>query len=114
MATVSIKVAEGTCGDGCGAEVSKGRRFRQGHDARLRGILGKAYKAGDTVNFNGKTSTAEAALKEHGFPIPPATKPRKPRTAKPTTKKTTAKRTAKKGTAKRVARKPRKARAAKS
>jgi hypothetical protein len=106
MAT-TIKVPEGTCADGCGQEVSKGRRFRQGHDARLRGILGKAYKAGETVSYNGKSSTAEAALKQHGFPIPPPAKPRKPRKTKTTAKrKTAAKGTARKTTRKRAARKP--------
>jgi hypothetical protein len=106
MATITIKAPEGSCGCGCGAEVSKGRTFRQGHDARLRGILGKAYKAGETVVYNGKSSTAEAALKQHGFPIPPPAKPRKPRKAKTTAKRTTKKTTAKKTTRKRVARKP--------
>jgi hypothetical protein len=97
--TLTIKVAEGTCGDGCGQPVAKGRTFKQGHDAKLRGILGRAYKAGQTVAYNGKTSSAEAALKQHGFPIPPAPKPRKPRA------KAAGKRTTRKGTTKRSTRK---------
>jgi hypothetical protein len=98
---LTIKVAEGTCADGCGAEVTKGRRFRQGHDASLRGALGRAYKAGIDVVYNGKRSSAEAALKEHGFPIPPATK------TKAKTTKAKAKTTAKRTATKRTARKPR-------
>ena len=91
MATVTIKAPEGTCGCGCGAETAKGRSYKQGHDARLRSILGKAYKAGDDVSYNGKVTSAEVALKAHGFPIPPAAKPRAKRTA---SKKTAAKKTA--------------------
>jgi hypothetical protein len=104
MATVTIKAPEGTCGCGCGAETAKGRSYKQGHDARLRSILGKAYKAGDDVSYNGKVTSAEVALKAHGFPIPPAAKPRAKRTAskKTAAKKTAAKKTsAKKSTAKR-------------
>ena len=103
---VEITVPEGTCQDGCGQAVNKGRRFRQGHDARLRGILGRAYRGGEEVAFvmNGtrKASSAEAALKQHGFPIPPA---RKASTRKPAAKKATAKRTAKRTTRKPRARK---------
>lgn len=43
-----IEVEEGTCGDGCGQEVNKGRSFKQGHDARLHSMLAKALKAGET------------------------------------------------------------------
>lgn len=46
---VEIVVAEGTCGDGCGEPVAKGRSFKQGHDAKLRSILGRAHKAGQPV-----------------------------------------------------------------
>jgi hypothetical protein len=77
MATVKIATGEGVCGCGCGAETKPKRQYKQGHDARLRGILGRAYKAGESVQFgSGKAQSAESALKEHGFPIPPASKPK--------------------------------------
>lgn len=31
-----VKSGDGKCACGCGAEVSPGRRFKQGHDARMR------------------------------------------------------------------------------
>lgn len=68
-----IVVEEGACGCGCGTPVK--RTYAQGHDARLRGMLVKAYRADQKVsvtNPDGKTKvhTAEALLKEHNFPIP--------------------------------------------
>lgn len=92
-----LTVREGQCLCGCGADVAKGRRFRQGHDARLRGMLGRAHTAGVPVTVNGKRHTAASQLKAHNFPMPPAPKPKaaKPKaTAKAKTTKTT-KRTAK-------------------
>ena len=77
--TIEIVVEEGACGCGCGTPVK--RTYAQGHDARLRGILVKAFKAGDKVavtppDGKRKVHTAEALLSEHGFPIP-VIKPKK-------------------------------------
>jgi hypothetical protein len=78
-----LTVREGQCACGCGADVAKGRKYRQGHDARLRGMLGRAFLAGVPVTLNGKRGTAAAQLKAHGFPEPP--KP-KAKAAKPKAK----------------------------
>lgn len=48
------------CECGCGAAVT--RRFKPGHDQKLRGALVRAAKAGD--------AKAIAALREHGWPVP--------------------------------------------
>jgi len=75
---LTITVPEGTCECGCGQEAK--RRFAQGHDARLRGILGRAYKAGVKVKVvqDGKTETfaADKLMGLHSFPLPPASKPK--------------------------------------
>lgn len=102
---VQIEVAEGTCGDGCGAPV-KGK-YKQGHDARLRSVLGQAHRAGLKVSVNGKTQTAEAILRSHGMPIPvakPKAEPKPKPAAKSTAKKSTARNAAgRKAASKRVA-----------
>lgn len=71
---IELVVAEGTCGDGCGQEVAKGRSFKQGHDAKLKGILGRAHKAGQSVAIVSDgartSSSAEALLVSRGWPIP--------------------------------------------
>lgn len=47
-------VEEGQCGCGCTEAVSKGKRFRMGHDARLKGKLIRAGRAGIEVHvFDG-------------------------------------------------------------
>jgi hypothetical protein len=72
---VVIEIPEGTCGDGCGQEVAKGRRYRQGHDAKLRGKLANAARQGQQVAIvrNGTRTTKAAAdwLTGHGWPVPP-------------------------------------------
>lgn len=83
-----IDVAEGQCLCGCGADISKGRRFRQGHDARLRGMLGRAFTAKVPVTVNGKRSTAASQLKAHSFPEPPAPKAKAEKKAEPKAKST--------------------------
>jgi hypothetical protein len=40
---------DGLCTCGCGAPTAPKRLFRQGHDAKLKGALIQAYRAGDTV-----------------------------------------------------------------
>jgi hypothetical protein len=76
MAQVVIKFTETTCNEGCGEEVNKGRRFKQGHDARLRSVLYKAQRAGDQVNVNGKKMSADEAIAQFEFPPPAEKKPR--------------------------------------
>jgi hypothetical protein len=72
--TLVIKTGDGLCGCGCGAELAKGRRYRQGHDAKLRGKLAAAARAGQevAVGTNGSRVTKPAAdwLREHGWPVP--------------------------------------------
>ena len=71
---IEIVVPDGTCGDGCGEPVAKGRRFRQGHDAKLKSVLLRAHRAGDPIRVvaDGQrtTSTAKALLEERGWPSP--------------------------------------------
>jgi hypothetical protein len=71
---VEITVHEGTCCCGCGEPVSKGRSFRQGHDARLKGILGRAHRGGIPVRIvadgSRETQTAAALLEAWGWPVP--------------------------------------------
>lgn len=104
---VVLDVPEGTCGDGCGQPV-KGK-YKQGHDARLRSVLGQAHRAGLKVKVNGKVSTAAALLESHGMPVPvvkPKAEPKPKAEAKPAAKRTTAKRTtAKRAASKRGSRK---------
>jgi hypothetical protein len=104
---LAIAFEDGQCLEGCGEATAKGRKFKQGHDARLRGMLGRASLAGIPVTVNGKSTTADAQLKAHGFPIPAPRKPRKAAAKKSTAKKSTAKKsTAKRTTRKRTAAKP--------
>lgn len=67
---LTIKNTDTTCAEGCGQEVNKGRKFKQGHDATLRSILYKASRAGEQVSVNGKTQSADAAIAHFGFPAP--------------------------------------------
>lgn len=102
---IVIAAKDGTCGDGCGQETNKGRRFKQGHDARLRSILVKAFHTGTPVAVNGTTHSAEALLKEHGFPIPSAKVAKAPKPAtKP--KATTKPKASKKSAARKAGSKP--------
>ncbi len=69
---VLLKIAEGECACGCGETLKHaGRRFRQGHDARLRGILTRAHLTGNPVTLVGgdeaQTTTAVALAAEHGM-----------------------------------------------
>lgn len=84
-ADVVITFAEGTCQDGCGAELNKGRSFKQGHDAKLHSVLAAALKAGSTtVQFNdAPVITIEAEYANHGWTIP-VPKPKAEKTAKTT------------------------------
>lgn len=62
---VILVTPEGKCLDGCGAEIGKGKRFVQGHDARLKGILIRAHLAGAPVTtWNGKTNVKTASAVE--------------------------------------------------
>lgn len=81
-----LTVEDGTCGDGCGQTVNKGRSFKQGHDAKLRSILVKALKAGELeVTFvTGGIATTQGidqVLAEHSWAIP------EPKAAKAETEK---------------------------
>lgn len=70
--TVVLLVEEGYCPDGCGQKPNgKGRTFRQGHDARLKGILIRAG-ATDTgivtiTKGKAKVETAAEMAKRFGF-----------------------------------------------
>lgn len=44
-----LRVNEGQCFCGCGESVNKGKKFRMGHDARLKGKLIRAGRAGAEV-----------------------------------------------------------------
>lgn len=96
---IELVVAEGTCGDGCGEPVTKGRSFRQGHDAKLKGILGRAHKAGQhvaiVIDGTRTTSSAQALLVTRGWPVPAVPEPKatKPKAA-PRARTTKAKATA--------------------
>ncbi len=111
---LTIKQGEGLCDCGCGTAVP--RRFAQGHDAKLRGMLNKAFREGQAVKVvgYGKTLsyTAEKLLTEHGFPIPRPKAPRKPRSKAATAK--AAARKAKTTTRKPAARKTKSTRTRKS
>lgn len=75
--TLTIRFAEGQCEEGCGEETAKGRRFKQGHDARLRSKLYGAARSDSPVVVNGNKTTAAAAIEAHGWPQPAERKPRK-------------------------------------
>ena len=69
---VLLKVAEGECACGCGETLKHaGRKFRQGHDARLRGILTRAHLTRQPVTLvlgdEAQTTTALALAAEHGM-----------------------------------------------
>jgi hypothetical protein len=51
-----------TCTCGCGMTVNKGRKFRQGHDAKLKGALIEAHLAGVevTIDYGGSAVTTDA------------------------------------------------------
>ena len=69
---VEITIADGMCACGCGELVT--RTFRQGHDQRLKGILGRAHRAGDPVRVvaNGQrtTTSAHELLEARGWQMP--------------------------------------------
>ena len=76
----SITVEAGHCGCGCGEEVAKKASFKQGHDAKLRSMFGKAHKAkveeftitrvdAEGVETTEVKSPAEF-LTEHEWPVP--------------------------------------------
>lgn len=70
--TVVLIVGEGECPDGCGAKPQgKNRTFRQGHDARLKGILIRAGATSRNVTtITGDVQTTETPLnlaKKYGF-----------------------------------------------
>lgn len=60
-----------TCQCGCRLEVMKGRAFRQGHDARLKGILIRAYLHNQEVTIldggGAISGSAESFIKERGW-----------------------------------------------
>lgn len=72
QADVRITVAEGTCGDGCGAELNKGRSFKQGHDAKLHSVLAKALRDGHTTfQLNdGPVITIVQEYANHNWTVP--------------------------------------------
>lgn len=60
-----------TCQCGCRQEVMKGRAFRQGHDARLKGILIRAYLNNVEVTIldggGALSGSAEGFIRERGW-----------------------------------------------
>ncbi len=86
-AAIVINAAEGLCGCGCGCgeRVASGRRFRQGHDARLRGKLAQAARDGNPVAIqDGESKTTKPAaewLRLHNWPIPEPKAPKAKATA---------------------------------
>ncbi len=57
----------GTCGCGCGQPVAAKRKFRQGHDAKLKSALIRAALDGSTVEADGRTTDALTFADAHGF-----------------------------------------------
>ena len=51
MDTHYITTRPGYCHCGCGTQTAKNRRFRQGHDARFKGVLMRAHVAGTTITL---------------------------------------------------------------
>ena len=59
-----LVVEPGKCHCGCTLQVNKGKRFRQGHDARFKGILIRAHLAGaDVTIHNGSIDVTTAAAR---------------------------------------------------
>lgn len=54
----------GKCGCGCGADVRPGSTFRQGHDARLKGKLQRAHRAGIEVRVITPEGTTNSSAAE--------------------------------------------------
>lgn len=50
---IFLNIEAGMCGCGCEQAVAAGREFRQGHDARLKGKLIRAYLTGNSVHIVG-------------------------------------------------------------
>lgn len=48
---VYLIVEPGHCACGCEQQVAKGSQFRQGHDARLKGILQRAHMRGSEIHL---------------------------------------------------------------
>lgn len=82
-ADVRIMVAEGTCGDGCGGELNKGRSFKQGHDAKLHSVLAAALREGKTTfQLNdGPVITIVQEYANHNWTVP-VPKPKKEKAVK--------------------------------
>jgi hypothetical protein len=55
---ILARTADDRCNCGCDQVASKGRQFKQGHDARLKGILIRAHLTG--------TPVAQVTLRENG------------------------------------------------
>lgn len=91
MADIAIKYNDGQCQEGCGKQTAKGRRFVQGHDARLKSVLYTAVREDKSVTVNGKTAKASDVIASYGWPQPAERKPRKRTSAKSGAKKSTAK-----------------------
>jgi hypothetical protein len=75
---LQIVFAENTCQEGCGEPVGKGRRFKQGHDARLKSVLYKAIRDEETaLEYNGERTAPAALITKLGWPQPAPKKARK-------------------------------------
>jgi hypothetical protein len=94
MADIAIKYNDGQCQEGCGKQTAKGRRFVQGHDARLRSVLYGAVREDKSLTVNGKSVKPSDHITSYGWPQPAERKPRKRAAAKSTAKKSTAKKSA--------------------
>jgi hypothetical protein len=78
-----IETGAGLCGCGCKEAPRRSKStFVQGHDARLRGILGRnaAVEVGIVSDGVMVTATGAAHLDNRGWPQPPA---KKSKTSKP-------------------------------
>jgi len=62
-----LVIEEGQCQCGCELQSNKGKRFRQGHDAKLKGKLIRAYLAGyDVLRTQGGITVGDSALNYAG------------------------------------------------
>ena len=86
--SLTIQFEEGQCQEGCGEAVAKGRRFLQGHDARLKSKLYAAVRADESVKVNGKSVSPASVITGYGWPQPA---PKRARKAKPKAEKTAGK-----------------------
>jgi hypothetical protein len=86
--SLTIQFNEGQCQEGCGEATAKGRRFLQGHDARLKSKLYAAVRADESVKVNGKTVKPSDVITGYGWPQPA---PKRARKAKPKADKTAGK-----------------------